>query len=77
MIPKRNINFIIKMNKKELTYDQAFEELQTILDTIEQEDTGIDVLEAKVKRAAELIKYCKNKLKATEQEVEKALKEIG
>jgi exodeoxyribonuclease VII small subunit len=65
------------MNKKELTYDQAFEELQTILDTIEQEDTGIDVLEAKVKRAAELIKYCKNKLKATEQEVEKALKEIG
>ncbi len=77
MIPKRNINFIIKMNKKELTYDQAFEELQTILDTIEQEDTGIDVLETKVKRAAELIKYCKNKLKATEQEVEKALKEIG
>jgi len=65
------------MNKKELTYDQAFEELQTILDTIEQEDTGIDVLEAKVKRAAELIKYCKNKLKATEQEVEKALKEIS
>lgn len=65
------------MNKKELTYDQAFEELQTILDTIEQEDTGIDVLETKVKRAAELIKYCKNKLKATEQEVEKALKEIG
>jgi len=64
------------MSKKELTYDQAFEELQSILDTIEQEETGIDVLEVKVKRAAELIKLCKHKLRSTESELDKILKEI-
>jgi exodeoxyribonuclease VII small subunit len=47
---------------KQLTYIEAFEELQQIVNDIEEGETGIDQLSEKVKRAAELIKICKNKL---------------
>jgi exodeoxyribonuclease VII small subunit len=43
---------------------------------IENETVDVDVLAEKVKRAAHLIKYCKSKLKATDNEVKKVLREF-
>lgn len=57
-------------------YSLAFEELQCIVSEMERGDVGIDELAVNVKRAAELIQYCKNKLKATELDVAEILKQL-
>ena len=59
-----------------LNYTDAFKELQEIVDEIEQGEISVDDLSTKVKRAAELIRICKNKLAATEQDVAGILKEL-
>ncbi len=56
-------------------YKEALEEIESIVGEIENETVDVDVLAEKVKRAAFLIKYCKAKLKTTENEVKKILKE--
>jgi len=57
-------------------YKEALEEIESIVGEIENETVDVDVLAEKVKRAAFLIKYCKAKLKITENEVKKILKEF-
>ena len=61
---------------KELSYSNAMRELQGIVREIEQSSVDVDVLAEKVKRAAFLIKYCKEKLRNADIEVKEALKEI-
>ncbi len=60
----------------ESNYVAAFEELQEIVSEMETGNINIDELAIKVKRAAELIKICKSKLKATELDVQKILDEL-
>lgn len=55
------------------TYENAFAELQQIITDIESGEISIDLLSEKVKRAAELIQFCKNKLTNTELDVQKIL----
>ncbi len=57
-------------------YVQAFEELKIIVSEIEQGEISVDQLSEKVKRATQLIKICKAKLTATEEDVNKILKEL-
>lgn len=57
-------------------YTEAFEELKTIVSEIEQGEISVDQLSEKVKRATQLIKICKAKLSATEEDVNKILKEL-
>ncbi len=52
-------------------------ELEKIVGEIESEETDLDVLSEKVKRAAHLIKFCRSSLRSTEEEVKNALSEIG
>ncbi|OFZ43990.1 MAG: exodeoxyribonuclease VII small subunit [Bacteroidetes bacterium RIFCSPHIGHO2_02_FULL_44_7] len=61
---------------EEINYTKAFEELQQIVSDIEDGEITVDELSAKVKRAAELIKICKQKLSATEGDVQQILKEL-
>lgn len=61
---------------KPILYTEAFNELQTIVEEIEQGDISVDELSLKVKRATQLIKVCKAKLHATEEEVNKILGEL-
>ena len=63
------------MNEK-ISYTEAFEELQEIVSEIEQGEISVDELAAKVKRATQLIKICKDKLSTTEEDVSKILKEL-
>ena len=59
-----------------LKYKDAIGELEAIVEEIEGETVDVDVLTEKVKRAALLIKYCKAKLKKTDDEVKKVLEEF-
>ncbi|MDA8241602.1 MAG: exodeoxyribonuclease VII small subunit [Nitrospiraceae bacterium] len=61
---------------KQISYSRALSELEKIIAEIESEDTDLDVLSEKVKRAASLIKLCRAKLRSTEEEVKKALSEM-
>lgn len=61
---------------KQVTYSQALTELEQIIGEIESEDIDLDALEEKVKRAAFLIKFCRDKLRSTEEEVKKVLSEM-
>ncbi|MBP5983118.1 MAG: exodeoxyribonuclease VII small subunit [Fluviicola sp.] len=56
-----------------MTYEKAYTELQEIIAAIETGDVSVDLLAEKVKRAAELITFCKEKLTATEQDVQQIL----
>ena len=64
------------MTQKKLTYKQAFEELEAILMKLENNELDVDELTEKVKKASELIKFCKTKLFETETEVEKIISEL-
>ena len=55
--------------EQDLTYSAAYEELENIALEMENESVSIDDLAVRVKRAAELIAFCQNKLRATEKEV--------
>lgn len=59
-----------------LTYDSAFEELQQIAAAIENETITVDQLAEKLKRAAELISFCQSRLRSTELEVGKIIKQL-
>jgi len=52
-----------------VTYTQAIEEVEAILEKFNNEQMNVDELGAQVKRAAELIKLCKEKLHKAEKEV--------
>ena len=57
-------------------YKDAVQEIESIVGEIENETIDLDLLTEKVKRAAYLIKYCKEKLKKTDDEIRKVLKEF-
>lgn len=59
-----------------MKYEDAFNELQSIVKEIENGNIGVDLLSEKVKRASELILLCRSKLENTEKEVTTLLKSI-
>ena len=54
---------------EEITYEEAFQELQLIIGAIESDKVSIDDLAQKVKRAGELVQLCRLKLRAAENEI--------
>jgi exodeoxyribonuclease VII small subunit len=64
------------MNKKKGTYKEAITEIEEILSQIENNELDVDELSEKVKRVSLLINLCKDKLKNTEEEIEKILREM-
>jgi exodeoxyribonuclease VII small subunit len=61
---------------EKLTYTEAKKELEAIVAAIESGELDVDALTEKVKRASELIAFCKEKLKKTDEELQKILDEI-
>jgi exodeoxyribonuclease VII small subunit len=58
---------------KKLSYSSALEELENIIQDIENEEINIDDLSVKVKRASVLLKFCKEKLRTTEGDIQAIL----
>lgn len=61
-------------NEEKLTYKAAIAELEGIIDEMDDRTIGVDELAERVKRAAFLLQFCKNKLHATESEVNNVLR---
>jgi exodeoxyribonuclease VII small subunit len=59
-----------------LTYNTALEELNCLVKDLQSDDIDVDALSKKVKRAAELIKFCKAKLRDTDEEVKRVLEDM-
>jgi len=57
---------------KDYTYTQAMQRLETILAQLEEGTATVDTLSELVKEAADLVKLCREKLRNTEDEVQKA-----
>lgn len=57
---------------KDYTYTQAMQRLEAILAQLEEGSSNVDTLADLVKEAAELVKFCRAKLRNTEDEVQHA-----
>ncbi len=53
-----------------LTYEQAIEELETIIERIEQGEIGLEESLAQYRRGAALLKRCRGILDTAEQQIE-------
>lgn len=65
------------MEKKKQTYKDAVAEIEDILDKLENDELDVDDLAAKVKRVSQLLRFCKDKLNGTEQEIKNIIQEMG
>jgi len=61
------------MTKEKINYDDAVGEIEEILEKIEEGDLGVDELAEKVNRVTKLIKICRDRLLATEEQINKIL----
>ena len=59
--------------EKELKYEAAMAELQSIVRKMENDELDIDQMADQLKRAQQLIKLCKAKLTQTDDEIKKIL----
>jgi exodeoxyribonuclease VII small subunit len=57
----------------DFSYDAAMQELQALVGQLQNDQIGVDALAEKVRRAAELIRLCREKLRQTEADVNEAL----
>ncbi len=64
------------MAKKKFSYEQSIQELEDIMLKLENEEVNIDELSENIKKAGEIIVKCRDKLRTTEDEVEKIIEKI-
>jgi len=57
---------------KDYTYTQAMQRLEAILAQLEEGSSSVATLSELVKEATTLVNFCKEKLRTTEEEVQKA-----
>lgn len=60
----------------EIGYEAALTELEEILEDIEGADVDVDVLGERVKRAAELVKICRDRIAAAKLHVEQVVADV-
>ncbi|ANR72880.1 exodeoxyribonuclease VII small subunit [Prevotella scopos JCM 17725] len=58
---------------KEIKYEEAVRQLEAIVEKMESGKLDIDTLADQLKEAKELVKLCKQKLKRTDNEIQKLL----
>jgi exodeoxyribonuclease VII small subunit len=59
--------------EQKLTYTEAMKQLEEIVGQLEDNTLDIDLLAEKVKTAQELIKFCRDKLYKSDEEIQKLL----
>jgi len=58
-------------------YAAALTELETILGQLERADVDVDVLATQVKRAAELIGFCRDRIGSAKLHIEQVVADLG
>lgn len=61
------------MKEKEIKYEKAIKELESIVSKMENGDLDVDSMVENLQRAQKLIKICKDKLTKTDEEIKKIL----
>lgn len=61
---------------KDLTYTQAVTELESILRSMQGDGCSIDSLTAYTRRATELLRECRSRLVATDQELKAIIADL-
>ncbi|HJR26327.1 MAG TPA: exodeoxyribonuclease VII small subunit [Acidimicrobiales bacterium] len=61
----------------DIGYAAALAELETILAEIEDDAVDVDVLAARVRRAAELLRVCRDRITAAREEVGQIVAELA
>ncbi len=64
------------MSPKNLSYKNAMAQLEEIVRKIENEEPDVDELSTLVKKASELMNFCKKRLKSTEEEINETLEKL-
>ena len=64
-----------KSDIKKLSYNQALQELESILKNLQSSTPDIDSLAKETERASLLLNHCRSKLLRTEEELRKVLGE--
>lgn len=59
------------------SFDAAFEELRTIVQTLQSPEVSVDSLTEYIRRSSVLLAFCSEHLKGTEQEVKDLLEQLG
>jgi exodeoxyribonuclease VII small subunit len=63
------------MPKKEMTYHEALAEAEKVLKQLECDELDIDEMSDAVKYALDMLRLCRQKLRATQEEIEKRMEE--
>lgn len=65
----------MKQNSQQpITYESAWAELQNIVQELQSETVSVDDLAAKIERASLLANFCRERLRNTEEQLEKLTK---
>jgi exodeoxyribonuclease VII small subunit len=57
-------------------YAEALAELESILDDLERSDVDVDVLATKVRRASELIAFCRERINGARLQIEQVIADL-
>ena len=61
---------------EERTYSEAIAELESILAMLRGDNCDVDTLAARTRRAVELLKACRSRLTATDEELKEILNQL-
>jgi exodeoxyribonuclease VII small subunit len=61
---------------KDQSYTESLARLELILSQLEEGNKSVDELSDLVKEAAELVKFCRAKLRSTESDIQEAFQDI-
>lgn len=64
------------MKDEQITYTAAKAEIEKIVKLIESDELDVNQLTKHVKRASELVEFCKKKLTQTDEELQKVLDKL-
>jgi exodeoxyribonuclease VII small subunit len=63
------------MKKKQTDYDKAIVQLEALVERIQQGEMGLEEMRGEVKSAMDLIRMCREKLRAIETDLEELFEE--
>jgi exodeoxyribonuclease VII small subunit len=64
------------MTEREIGYTEALAELEGILDELDGDEVDVDVLGSRVRRAAELLRLCRDRIASARFDVEQVVAEL-
>lgn len=59
-----------------MTYQEAYDQLTTLVDEIENDEVPLDELPGKIRLASDLITFCQERLRAVETEYQEVIERL-